>query len=201
MNARPTDAPQKARAMTAWDAQRTIMIGRIRRHFVLPNYTPADWWECDVFEVSAAGYFREYEVKLTRADFKVDRQKERRRWDVEAGAVRTLEPQRKHELLAAADRRGPRQFWFVTPVGLITRLELPPWAGLIELQPVGGPSSRRWATTEVVAAPRLHRQKLEGRTLEHARGVCYYRLHNLMIYRRLGDRLDVAESKAVEVAE
>ena len=45
-------------------------------HCCMPNYTPRDWWECDVFCVSKAGYFTEYEIKLTAQDFRADAQKQ-----------------------------------------------------------------------------------------------------------------------------
>jgi RNA polymerase primary sigma factor len=38
---------------------------------LLPNYTPDKWHECDVFGVTRAGYFHEFEIKLTRADFRM----------------------------------------------------------------------------------------------------------------------------------
>jgi hypothetical protein len=36
-------------------------------------------WEADVFEVTKSGYLYEYEVKITRADFKKDAEKCRKR--------------------------------------------------------------------------------------------------------------------------
>ncbi len=38
-----------------------IMAERYRRSTVCPRYTPTRWWECDVFELTEAGFFREYE--------------------------------------------------------------------------------------------------------------------------------------------
>jgi hypothetical protein len=152
-----------------------VMRDRWRRGFCLPNYTPAGWWECDVFELTAAGYFREYEIKLTRSDFLADRAKEKR-------LLWGLRVESKHQLLAQRSPRGPCRFWYVTPPGLVERAELPEWAGLIELADRGeGQRPKwRWDARAVVEAPTLHRQPCDEKIIRHARGVCYYRMHGLL---------------------
>ena len=93
---------------------------------VMPRFTPKKWWECDVAEVTKSGYLREYEIKLSRGDFKADCEKTKTKWDWETHqSVST----NKHALLAARDPRGPKQFYFVFPVGLMTDNEVPEWAG------------------------------------------------------------------------
>lgn len=173
-------------------------IDRVRRNFCLPRYTPARWWECDVFELTKTGYFREYEVKLTLADFKADAQKqmEQRPWHYGTPPVW----ENKHEFLSRGDPRGPTQFWFVTPVGLIPRELLPQWAGLIELRCADETftPSRRWWPTTVVEAPKLHKEKASDKIREHALGVCYYRLHDMM--RAARDRAAPAVAALAEEA-
>jgi hypothetical protein len=58
--------------MNAREIQQRLIVERYRRGICVPNYTPKDWWECDVFELTPAGYFREYEIKMTVADFRAD---------------------------------------------------------------------------------------------------------------------------------
>jgi outer membrane autotransporter protein len=41
----------------------------------MPNYTPKNWFECDVMAVTKAGYLEEYEIKLSASDFKADSKK------------------------------------------------------------------------------------------------------------------------------
>lgn len=161
--------------MKARDAIVCLMRGIYRRHFVLPNYTPAGWYECDVFEITKAGYFREYEVKLTRADFKADAEKRHNGW---RAALTT-----KHE--AMGDPRGPSQFWFVTPKGLVTLDDVPAWAGLIILIDRGTdrPWHNRFGPLQVKAAPKLHRQKVGDDVRAHARGVTYWRYLNTLLHR------------------
>jgi len=61
--------------ITARDIQRALILPRYRQSTVMPNYTPRGWWECDVFELTKAEMFVEYEIKLSRADFRADRNK------------------------------------------------------------------------------------------------------------------------------
>lgn len=179
---------------------------RRRQAFVLPRYTPRNWWECDVFELTRSGYFREYEVKLTLADFEKDAEKRREIWSAGVRIGQTPSWEAKHALLAAGDPRGPAEFFFVTPVGLIDPARLPTWAGLIELhdQGEGHRPTHRWHPATTVRAPRLHKVKADPKIHEHAMSVCYYRLHTALDAIR--DRCDPprvwqdAEPPSVEVS-
>lgn len=177
--------------MNAAAAQLTIMRPRYRRAFVLPNYTPMNWFECDVFEVTAAGFFREYEVKLTVSDFRADAKKEHNDYNY---AKMRREGGKKHDLLAGRSVSGPRQFFYVTPAGLLQSEALPEWAGLIELDDRGPMHAAPWRYQErlVKKAPALHREKVREELLKAARGVIYYRLHTLLIYGARGN-VDVSE--------
>jgi hypothetical protein len=149
-----------------------ICAGRWPQSFVLPSYTPDGWFECDVFEVTRAGYFREYEAKVSKSDFNRDAGKRLKVYPIAFGAQATYE--NKHELLAGRAVRGPQRFWYVTPVGLLETV--PSWAGLIEI------SQDRYGhlrETERVPAPALHKIKLDSQVLTHARGMCYYRMWRL----------------------
>ena len=50
------------------------------RKLRLPRYTPKGWWECDVFELTTSGYFREYEIKTSLSDFRNDAKKFKSGW-------------------------------------------------------------------------------------------------------------------------
>lgn len=158
-------------AIMSWERQ--------RRAFVLPRYTPIDWWECDVFELTDAGYFREYEVKLTRRDFDLDANKTR---EIYKGYGEPREVLNKHECLARGDVRGPKEFFFVTPPGLVAVIDLPIWAGLIELHDRGEGyrPTNRWIPSVIVPAPRLHNQKADPKIHKAALGTCYWRMHNAL---------------------
>lgn len=121
--------------MTAKDIQRRLIFDLYKRSFVIPNYTPKGWWECDLFELTEAAFFREYEIKISRADFKSDASKSQTRahWrtNLYANAAELETTDTKHSLLAERSVRGPSNFSFVVPDGLIEPSELPEWAGLI----------------------------------------------------------------------
>lgn len=156
--------------MNAKEIQRSLIRDRYRRSFVIPNYTPKGWWECDLFELTEAGYFNEYEVKLTVADFYADRKKCQ---SVPDGPA-TLKWDRLRE------GKGPSRFWFVLPSTLINAVAIPPFAGLIAVKSNGG---ARLFAHELKQAPRLHRNKADLKIREHAAGVCYWRMHNLILKR------------------
>jgi hypothetical protein len=154
---------------------RRLMQERWARNFCVPNYTPPGWWECDLFEVTEKRAFREYEVKLSVADFRADAKKER-----EVGPYVFRQPrvtERKHDRLAAADPRGPSQFYYVTPRGLLDGEPLPPWAGWIEVWEYDPENYPGVLTEKVrVKAPRIHREPIVDSPNYHM-GTCYYRMH------------------------
>jgi hypothetical protein len=175
--------------VTAKDIQRRLIADLHRRSFVLPNYTPHGWWECDVFELTKAGYFREYEVKCSRGDFFNDAKKVKRpgRWSGKPT------PPTKHEWLNASAVQGPTQFWFVVPGelvqdvgvrGIVMAAEVPYWAGLIVATP--NRSRQPWSVRlhHVKKAPRLHNQAPDARVAAHARGVTYWRFLNFFLHSK-----------------
>ena len=161
---------------------------------LVPNYTPAGWWECDMLQVTKSGYGIEHEIKLTRSDFMADAKKskddpagwwkfcaERKKWSEENKGIamkdRPPVPEQKqlnkHQLMAQGSPLGPKQFYYVTPEGLIDEGELPDFAGLKTFK------DGRHKIKTVVKAPVLHKNKVSEKVLEHARGVFYYRYWNL----------------------
>ena len=178
--------------MNARDIIRSLVRDRYRQSLCIPNYTPENWWECDVFEVSKSGYFREFEVKVSRSDFFADAKKETVRYPGGWYSGFKGVTENKHELLAAGDVRGPSIFYYVTPEGLLKPDEIPPWAGLIEVRDGNSvlytqgefTSVPRIFEREIKKAPRLHREKVAQAVIDHVRGVCYYRMHNLLQERQ-----------------
>jgi hypothetical protein len=138
---------------------------------LLPNYTPQDWWECDLFGVTRSGYFHEFEVKITAADFRADAEKRRKDYAAyRDGDYRGSVPVvNKHQELASRSTKGPSLFWYCVPEGMIDASEVPGWAGLQAMHP-----NRHWFQV-VKQAPRLHLVKIDRKIVEHAFGVCYFR--------------------------
>lgn len=165
--------------MTARDIQRRLIVDRYRRNFLLPNFTPRQWWECDVFELTPKGFFREYEIKLTRSDFRADAAKTKERF-IGGNYPFTRIVECKHDMLAKADPRGPNQFWYVIPADL--GVEVPAWAGVIYAS--SGRGGVPWNISLVIGrpAPMLHRQKIDPKVREYAEGICYWRFHSMFVY-------------------
>jgi hypothetical protein len=156
--------------VTERQIQYVIYLRNHKRFRVLmPNYTPAGWWECDMFGVTKAGYFHEFEIKLTVTDFRKDAKKKRQdSWQWIGHEQQTIPGKSKHESVGST--KGPAMFWYVTPEGLIDVAELPPWAGLQVI-------TERHGRYAIVAkeAPRLHREKIADSIIRHSLSVCYYR--------------------------
>lgn len=93
----------------------STVIRTRRQNKAYPN-TYLDSWECDVLEVTKSGYTYEYEIKVSRADFKADKLKQKH-------------GESKYDTLQAGKRVN--YFSYVCPQGLITPDEVPEWAGLI----------------------------------------------------------------------
>lgn len=152
------------------DLQRRLYFDcRSGSALLVPNYTPGGWWECDIFRVTRAGYFYEYEIKLSVADFRNDAKKSRTIYPQEFGEPPEVE--RKYERLAAKDLNGPACFYYVVPKEIeeTVRKELPPFAGLMVMQRPGS------YIKTVEKAPLLHDKKIEEHKCHHAQSVCVWR--------------------------
>ena len=153
-----------------------------QQQLVIPNYTPRHWFECDLFVVTKACHFREYEIKLTASDLRADESKRLKGWRLRARAEESVEQQErqrrrqegasKHELLSTGYTHGPSQFTYITPEDVAQPDDVPEWAGLIH---VSVDKYDRVLLRKVKKPKRLHDQKIEQRVIDHARGVCYWR--------------------------
>jgi len=179
--------------MTTGEIEQALMAQiTLRSGLIVPHYTPPNWWECDVFELTRSGYGVEYEVKVSHADFLADSKKQRTRTRRKASAsgayLTETVTSNKHALLESHAEVGPSRFYYVAPAGLISRAELPAWAGLIEATAKTGMTDwegrklpDRIILDEAVKAPQLHRVKLNDRRLTHMFKTGYYRYRDLLI--------------------
>lgn len=142
---------------------------------VVPNWSPEDWFECDVWGVTNAGMAWEFEIKVTRSDFRKDASKAP--GSLFTGGHRVLRTTQdcKYSRLASGDYRGPNNFVYVAPRGIIPREEVPVWAGLWEFVPGEG-------LEKVLKAQRLHKSPVSEREVERARTAIYYRYWNAKQY-------------------
>ena len=87
---------------------------------LIPNYYVGGY-EADVYKISKAGITTEFEIKISKSDFKVDFSKGFIKYD-----GTTIN---KHDLISQGKRTN--KFYFVVPEGLILKEEVPEYAGLI----------------------------------------------------------------------
>lgn len=159
--------------MTEKKIQEYLFTNSGRRYSVMvPNYTPSHWFECDLFAVSRAGLFHEYEIKVTVSDFKADRQKRRpRTWRRENGQRIEIPGETKHALLTARSTDGPSRFYYIVPEGLIELKDVPEFAGLQYFC-----QARNYYGLRIIRrAPTLHSNGVDDKIVRHALSVCYYR--------------------------
>ncbi len=142
--------------MTAKEIQSALIWTMRGGEIVMPNYTPPKWWECDLFTLTKADIFKEYEIKISRADFRQDANKMRRQSQFDGLLLKTHEVN-KHAKIAARDVNGPMRFWFVAPAGVIPIEELPAFAGL--LIATWCPYGKRIDFNIEKKAPKLHAEK------------------------------------------
>lgn len=114
---------------------------RYNHRLIVPNIYYYDW-ESDLIAVTRGGLVHEFEIKISKSDFRADAKKKR-------GA-------------ALSSGKGPSYFWYVCPCDLIKPEELPPYAGLIYCSPYEG---RHHSVSHSHKAPRLHRNKPDSESL------------------------------------
>ena len=83
--------------------------------------------ECDVISISKSDYIYEYEIKISRSDFKADFNKNKHKLMLEGiGTKLVLEKNTTDTWYLT-----PNYFSFVVPKGLVSIDEIPSYAGLI----------------------------------------------------------------------
>lgn len=112
-------------------------------------------WECDVLTVTKSGYATEWELKISRSDFKADFKKP------------------KHRQFEKGKGGMIKHFYYVVPEGLVSVDEIPTYAGLMYVRKK---DDKRWLI-QVKQAPKLQCKKLNQKTIR--------RLYRSMMFRFL----------------
>jgi hypothetical protein len=130
---------------------------------LVPNYHALDWYECDLYRITRAGYSYEYEIKVDLTDFRIDMRKSKVFYN-------PYRSERKHDWLRDGDPRAPNYFYYVVPKELSVKIQkydlLPDWCGLLEIE--------RYPVT-IVKAPKIHRTKVSDEQRVHASASCLWR--------------------------
>lgn len=105
-------------------------------------------WESDVLKITKSGYAYEFEIKISRPDFKNDFKHKKK----------------KHILLESKENSSkiPNYFYYVVPEGLVSEEEVPEYAGLIYvLGTIIGNGRVHYQFQEIKKAPKLHSNKID----------------------------------------
>lgn len=151
-------------------------------------------WEADLLEVTKAGYLYEYEVKISRHDFRNDSRKAK----YFRGTATPVG--RKYDNLLAGKRVN--YFSYIVPEGLVDPEEVPEWAGLIYARGYtkricigfdkdGGSifEDRPAISLSTVKQPRkLRTEKITEREIEEIQKKLYFRYHKIR-NRLIGQKL------------
>ena len=132
---------------------------RDKKHrFIIPNFYLGRW-ECDVFSLLQNGFTYEYEIKVSKIDFKKD-------------FTKTNGSYKKHRLIEEGHRTN--RFYYVCPADLISIEEVPKYVGLIYF------NGKR--LNLIKEAPIIHRNKdLSKSTWEEMASRLYYRWYDLYL--------------------
>lgn len=110
----------------------------------VPNTVEVFHWEADLITVTKAGLLHEFEIKISASDYKADKKKFVKHWNLENG-LRS---------------NGPAYFWYVTH-GF--DIEPPEYAGWIKIVECGPEQIGMIRVAVQKPAPRLHKGKITDR--------------------------------------
>lgn len=147
-------------ALTCYDIQRALFLHHDKGGAVICfNSTRALAHEADVLVLRKTGVSLEYEVKVSRADFRAD--------------FRKL---LKHRQLSKGNRQGPQHFSYACEPGLIGLDDLPDYCGLVHISR-GRAYPGELIVTVLRAAPRLHKFEHVGIHERICRSLMYQALY------------------------
>lgn len=145
-------------------------------------------WESDVLKFTNSGYAYEFEIKISRADFKNDFKNKKK----------------KHALLEnKEDVNKPNYFYYVVPNDLISLDEVPEYAGLIYVHGVAiGSGKIHYQFEEIKKAPKLHNEKIDVEKLNLVDKFYYNYIHwkhkhekDIIEYKEYLDKMKLFEGK------
>lgn len=146
-------------------------------------------WESDVLKITKSGYAYEFEIKISRTDFKNDFKHKKK----------------KHTLLESkvSSSKIPNYFYYVVPEGLVSEDEIPEYAGLIYVHATVIGNSRVYCQfQEIKKAPKLHSNKIDEISLNLIDKFYYNYIHwkhkherDIVEYKELLDKHYIFEGE------
>lgn len=136
--------------MTESIVQREL-VRSLEPYIAVPNSMNLFVFESDLLAVTRNDYLIEYEIKLTKSDYRKDFQK------------KTYRGTSRHDYLLQG--KGANRFYYVMPKGMVDIEDVPDFAGLIYLHELVHRGEPR-LSTEIVRQPKLlHNRKMTNKQL------------------------------------
>lgn len=163
---------KKYNEITAKDIIYSLSLKYVNHKYLINNAYIFDW-ESDFFSLSDAGYVYEFEIKVTKSDYKDDFNKKDKHLLLENNIPDTFD-------------KKPNKFWYAVPKGLIPSYEIPAYAGLIEI------SDRDTPANVIKEAPFLHKELLFPKYQKKLLDKFYWRYRDLL-YRNMEEYEELLE--------
>lgn len=112
-------------------------------------------WESDFFILQRNNFCVEFEIKISKSDFKADFNKEDKHIFLKTGIVTKKKyVSNQLQLIQTKSNHRPNKFYYVTPHGLLNIDDIPEYSGLIEID--------KWDRINLIKkAPFIHKERLE----------------------------------------
>lgn len=177
-------------------------------------------WESDKLLETRSGYIYEFEIKISKADFKNDFKHKKEKHIILEGAEKyhdkylpkyyeRLEKSRKNggrseeyfhrwadtsKMYLAEGHNRPNYFYYATPPDLITAEEVPEYAGLVYVN--------QWGVISTVKkAPCLHKEKIDDATLNLGEKFYYNMVHWRSKFKKEKREREYAQKRLLEEIE
>jgi len=119
---------------------------------ITSHFTGYGLSECDVISISKSDYIYEYEVKISKSDFKADFKKEKHKLMLEGVGVKERLIKENNNMVRDIWYLTPNYFYFVVPENLLPIEDIPQYAGLIYM-------NEKQEFETIKKAPLIHKEK------------------------------------------
>ena len=119
---------------------------------ITSHFTGYGLSESDVISISKSDYIYEYEVKISKSDFKADFKKEKHKLMLEGVGVKERLIKENNNMVRDIWYLTPNYFYFVVPENLLPIEDIPQYAGLIYM-------NEKQEFETIKKAPLIHKEK------------------------------------------
>jgi hypothetical protein len=161
--------PKEVKEISEARFQEAVYHLRFKDKVIVPN---AHYFcgENDLISVNKSDFVTEFEIKISKADFKADFKKTAKH-DL---LKRCYEQKWRKQYYSGGFLPYPNYFFYVVPQGMLDEKDIPDYAGLIIVNDFGQAFKKK-------NAPRLHSDKITAKQIEELMRKMFYRYWNLRL--------------------